>query len=135
MIGLGTYGPSNKGPQLAGGSGDGELIGPDGQDGGQDPGGKIAQHTMDKLGRWIPSRLTKQGMVDIEVSVCMQAYQELGLRVPREVGVVPVKANPDTGTQMCVGGPSLLDLLGPPVWGHEKQWSSQHFNYGWPMGR
>ena len=44
--------------------------------------------------------------------MCGQAYEELGIRVPREHRVAQVKANPDTGAQICVGGPNLLALLG-----------------------
>ena len=66
---------------------------------------------MDELERWITSRLTKQGLVDIKVSVCLQAYQELGLHVKREVRVAPAKANPDTGAHMCVGRPGLQNQL------------------------
>ena len=50
--------------------------------------------------------------MDINISVCGQAYEEFGLRVVREKEVTHVKVNPDTGAQMCVGGPGLLDLLG-----------------------
>ena len=33
-------------------------------------GGKITHHTLNELSRWTPSQLTKQGLVDVDISVC-----------------------------------------------------------------
>ena len=73
-------------------------------------GGMITHHVLDELGKWMPSHHTKQGLIDITISVCGQAYKELDLRVPRKEGASQAKINPDTGEQVCVISPGLVDL-------------------------
>ena len=79
---------------------------------GKIKGGMITHHAFDELGKCMLSRLTKQGLVDIFISVCGQAYKEHGLWVPSEQGASQAKANPYTRAEMCVSSLGLVDLLG-----------------------
>ena len=80
--------------------------------------GLIAHHTLDKLGKWSPCRLTAQGLVYVTISIFGQAYDELGLKDLGEGGVTPAQANPDTGAQMC------MDESGLVRWELGRLWSS-----------
>ena len=68
--------------------------------------GLIAHHALDELETW------SQGMVDVSISICWQAYKELRLKVPGEQGVTPAKANLDIGAQMCLGDLGWWTCLG-----------------------
>ena len=67
------------------------------------------------MGRWHPNKPDKQPKLAVEVTVCQNAYNKIGLKAPKAAGeqhTLMVTVMPDTGASMCFVGRCVTINMG-----------------------
>ena len=63
---------------------------------------KIQHHIMDSFGKWQPGPVQPNGKLEVNLSICTSAPDQLGLPRISNKSTITINALADTGAQMCI---------------------------------